>query len=292
MDILSYTKKIKEFKESEILSTLNNVQVAAQDLLGNIDSLRANDINLDGVAERWVVSRGVQKHLANVGFRNSLLESVQFGLKALVALTPEVTKLVKGYNQKIWDGQLMTLRQTNLLNLGEYMTFWVKYTTVMLDVLLTMHNEGSAPEKLLNKHDTRWISGTEDLYRSFSVDLMKGARAIIQNVERIPDIEVSESSLDVLSATEGSVKVDALQKGFAIHLINPVYWVSLGYSKIQLWRIERMRRSNELFAMKISQAINKRNGANDPHLDRQIEIYQNEIAKNDHKISEIEADYA
>lgn len=292
MDILSYTKKIKEFKESEILSTLNNIQVGAQDLLGNIDSLRANNISLDGVAEQWVVTRGVQKHLTNVGFRHSFVDTIELGLKTLTTLAPEVSKLVKGYHQKIWDGQLMTLRQTNLLNLGEYMTFWLRYSTTLLDTLLSMHTAGGSPDKLLNKHDTRWITGTEDLYRSFSVDLMKGSRSIIQNVERVPDIEVSESALDVLSATEGSAKVDALQKGFAIHLINPVYWMSLGFSKIQLWRIDRMRRSNELFAMKISQAINKRNGSSDPQLDRQVEIYQEAIAKNDYKISEIEADYA
>jgi len=44
--------------------------------------------------------------------------------------------------------------------------------------------------------------------------------------------------------------------------------------------------------MKISQAINKRNGSPDPDLDRRIEIYQDKIIKNDHSISEIEAQYA
>lgn len=293
MDILAYTKNVKTFKEQDILQSLLQIQVSAQDLSNNLDSLKANNLDLTATADRWIVSRGIKKHFESQGYRNStLIENIQYGLSVLVSLNPEVTKLVKGYSEKLWDGKLITLRQTNILNLIEYMNFWLRYSQMLLEVLITMHNDGTDPERYLSKVDTRFINGTEQLYRSFSSDLMKGARNLIQNLSKIPDIELSESSLDVLEGTDGKGSVDLLQKGFGVHLINPYFWIALGYSKIQLWRIENMRRKNEMFAMKISQAINKRNGSPDPHLDHQIEVLQEAIIKHENKIQEIEADYA
>jgi hypothetical protein len=52
-----------------------------------------------------------------------------------------------------------------------------------------------------------------------------------------------------------------------------------------------MRASNEILAMKINQAINRKNGVNDAALDKQIEVYQDAIIKHTAKIKDIEAAY-
>jgi len=292
MDILTYRGKVKEFKAQDIITYLTNIQVGAQDLAGNISSLKANDIDLVKVADHWIVSKGISKGLANAGFRNaSLFESLDHCLKAVETLIPELIKVVRSYKGEHWHGDIMTLRQLNLLNIGEYLGFWLRYTGLMLDTLLSMDNTTQAPERLLSKDDLRFLNGTEAMYRSFTLDLMKGARYILAGLNKVPDIQADSGTLDVVKATEGSDSVDLLQKGFAVHLVNPVFWMSLGWSKIQLARIENMRSKNQLFAMKISQAIAKRNQAPSPQIDREIEIYQDAIAKNEHKIEQIEADY-
>jgi hypothetical protein len=293
MDIFSYTGKVKTFKDSEILSVLLAVEVAANDLYGSLELIKNNNIDLTKQIDSWVLAKTIKKLLDTRGKReDGITENMLFGITVVKALVPDLIKLVKGYNEKLWDGNTLTVKQANILNLIEYLGFWLRYTRTIFDVLVTMNNEGVDPQKYLNGVDYRWLMGTELFFKQFTGDLMMGARHIVQDLNKIPDVEISKSSLEVLEATEDEATTDLLKKGFGIHLVNPIFWISLGVARIQMRRIEQMRKNNETFAMKVSQAINKRNGTPDPQLDRQIEIYQEEIIKNEHAISEIEKDYA
>ena len=80
-------------------------------------------------------------------------------------------------------------------------------------------------------------------------------------------------------------------KGFGIHNLNPLFWIGLGMKNINLMRIDNMRAKNQQHAMKISQAINRRDGSNDPQIDRTIEIYQEKIIKNEDAIERIIRSY-
>ena len=293
MDITQYVGGVKTVKQNEILSTILNVEVAAADLDAGLESIINNSIDLSTQIEKWVLTKGVNKAIHQAGFKaDTLIEFTRHGLGVIKALSPEITKMVKSYKETLWDGKLMSVKQANVLNVIEYMHFWVKYSRMMYEVLLTMNNEGVEPSKYLTGMDLKWMNGSEMFYRMFTIDLMKGGRYILENMAKLPDIEVSPTSLDVLKASEGSGHIDVLNKGFGIHNVNPLFWLGLGISKIQGMWIDKLRRDNEYFAMKISQAINKRNGSPDPDLDRRIEIYQDKIIKNDHSISEIEAQYA
>lgn len=293
MDIFSYTDKVKTFKDSEILSVLLAIEVAATDLSSSLELIKNNNLDLTKQIDSWVLTKGIKKHMDQHGRReDGITDNMLFGITVIKALVPDLMKVVKGYNEKIWDGNMLTVKQANILNLTEYMGFWLRYTRTVFDVLVTMNNEGVDPQKYLASVDYRWLNGTELFFKQFSTDLLQGARHIIGDLNKIPDVEVSKSSLEVLEATEGPGFTDLLNKGFGIHLVNPIFWISLGVAKIQMRRIEQMRRNNESFAMKVSQAINKRNGTPDPQLDRAIEVYQEEIIKNEHVISEIEKDYA
>jgi hypothetical protein len=293
MDIFSYIGKVKAVKKNEILSAILNIKVAGDDLKAGLENLQSNDIDLSDQIEHWVITKSLKKAVTAQGFGGADLVGVsKHGLGAIDALTTELTKAVNSYKESLWDGHTMTVKQANLLNVIEYLNFWLRYTRMVYDVLLTMNNQKVDPTRYLNGVDLRWINGTASFYNNFTIDLLRGAATIMKNMNDLPDIEVTQTSLDVMESTGGKGKVDLLQKGFGIHLVNPLFWLGVGISKLQGVRIERMRRDNEYFAMKISQAINKRNGTNDPELDRRIEIYQDKIIRNDHTISEIEADYA
>lgn len=295
MDIKDYVAKVKTFKESELLNSLATLEVRANDLIGNLEQIQANGLDLVKYENEWYITKGLARHLDNQGFGSlSLFKVQQAGAQAIKALVPLLTKAIKDYGDHIWDGKLVNLRQANILNLVEYMDYWLKYSFMVCDVLMTMNNDGEKPDAYLSKGDLRWIQGTESFYRSFTVDLLKGARYIMTNLDKIPDVEISEGSMSVLEGLDGKdgAKTDLLNKGFGIHLVNPYFWYSVGVSKYHLMRIEQMRRNNELFAMKIAKAINKRDGTNDPQIDRQIEVYQEAIIKNEHAIEKIEEQYA
>lgn len=293
MDAIEYTSGVKTFKDSEVISTLLQVEVAVSDLEANISRIVNNDIDLSREADQWIITKGLQKFLRSQGLTSKELpQTTLVAISAIQTLIPAVQLLIKSYKEKIWDGKLMTLKQVNILNLIEHLTFWVKYTRMIFDVLLTMQTNGTVPERYLSKYDLRWVNGTEQFYRQLTAELLKGSRAVIQRLAEVPDIEVTSTSLDVLEGVDGKDKIDLLKQGFGIHLVNPLFWYGLAWQKIDLMRIEQMRRDNELFAMKISQASNLKGGNQDPQLEHRIEIYQNEIIKNAAAIEAIEKQYA
>ena len=293
MDILSYSSNVKTFSKNDVLNILLSLEVGASDMIGALESIKNNKLDLEHQVSSWVVTAGIRKHLEKQGFRvTEFVDNALFCANAVKAIVADLIKTAKEYRDNVWDGKLLTLKQVNLLNLAEYCGFWLRYTRTVFDVLVTMVSTNTEPSKYLSQLDFRWVNSTELFYRQFTSDLMKGSRHLVTELNKIQDVEVTQSALDVLEVTEGLSSVDLLKKGFGVHLVNPVFWVALGKSKIQIFRIDQMRRQNEQFAMKISQAVNRRNGSNDPQLDNEIEIYQNAIIKNDYLISEIEKDYA
>lgn len=292
MEIFDYTKNVKTHKEGEILSQIDAINVNAAGLQANLKMLAESNVDVSDAASKWVIPRGVIRHLENQGFRgNTYLQIVDQSLSTVLSLTTELRKLVKDYRENIWDGKTITLRQTNILNVIEYLNFWVNYSAEVSSALVTMSSENKPADRALSKHEIQWINGTEDFYKAFTTTLLKGSRAITEQLKQIQDVDVSAEVLDVLEGTDGLGAVSLVSKGFGVHLINPVFWFSLGQSKINLRRIENMRKRNDQFAMKISQAINLRNGTNDPQLQRRIEIYQDEIIANEAAIRHIEAQY-
>ena len=294
MDILSYTGKVKTFNENELYGLLAAIQVSTNDLLANIDQIKANNLvaEVNAAADGWVITKSITKSLHDKGYRGStFLNNVEFGLSANKILVVGLEKLVREYRTKIWDGKLVTLRQANILNMVEHIHFWVDYTSKILDVVLTINLNKADPSKYLSAHDQKWLAGTIDYYKHFTSELLKGSKAILATLDKVPDIDVSEVSLDVLETTSGKGSTDIVGKGFGIHNLNPMFWIGLGIKNINLARIENMRAKNQQHAMKISQAINKRDGTNDPQIDRQIEIYQDKIVRNEHEIEQIIKSY-
>lgn len=294
MDILSYTGKVKTFSEGELHTHLAATTVGINDLLANIDNIKANNLvgQFEEATNGWVLTKSILKSLQDKGFRStSLLSDLEFCLSAMKVLVPGVEKMVRSYNTKIWDGKLMTLRQANLLNLVEYINFWVEFTNKLVDVCLTMLLNKVDPNKYLSVHDQKWMSGTLEFYKHFTLELMKGSKVLLTTLDKVPDVEVSEVSMDVLESTAGKGVTDLVGKGFGIHNLNPGFWIGLGMKNVNLARIDNMRAKNQQHAMKISQAINRRDGTNDPQIDREIEIYQQKIIRNEHAIEEIIKSY-
>lgn len=294
MDILSYTGKVKTFSDSELHTHLAAITVGINDLLANIDQIKANNFlgQFDEASNSWVLTKSILKHLQDKGFRgSSLLSDIEFGLSAMKMVVPGIEKMVRSYNTKIWDGKLVTLRQANILNVVEYINFWVEYTNKIVDVCLTMILNKVDPNKYLSVHDQKWMTGTQDFYKHFTTELLKGSKVLLTTLDKVPDVEVSEVSLDVLESTAGKGTTDLVGKGFGIHNLNPAFWIGLGIKNLNLTRIDNMRAKNQQHAMKISQAINRRDGSNDPQIDREIEIYQEKIIRNENTIEHIIRSY-
>lgn len=292
MDILSYTDKVKTVTTNELFALIAEIRVNAGGVVANIENIKANNLTeeFNKYSAEWVLTRSIEKAIHDKGFRgSSLLDNINYGMSAILAGLDGLTELIKGQNEKIWDGKTMNLRQANILNFIEYIQFWCSYSTKLIDVVLSMvmdkKNNGNS---YLNGHDTKWLMGTSEFYKHFTVELLKGARDFVGRLERIPSVELSPTTLDVLEVTNGGkASTDLIGRGFGVHHLLPMFWFGLAASKINLKRIDTMRATNQKHAMKISQAINRRDGTNDPQIDKQIEIYQRKIELNENTIESI-----
>lgn len=295
MKLTDYASKVKTFKESAILAQLQVTEIGLADLKDNVAKIRAVTPTIGESAERWATTRSIlntARKSGVLGHNADFLSLVTNGAVAGESIIKELTPRIRKYKQEIWDGKILTIRQANILNVIDYLAFWVNYSNTVLSVLLTQNNMGAAPDNSMTKADLRWVNGTREFYADFNVELGRGSRDIMKRLDDTPDVDADEATVDVVESTHGAGKVNLVKRGFGIHNFNPLFWIDVVKSKVNIYRIEQMRDQNMILAMKISQAANKKTGVSDANLDRQIEVYQDRIILNQNKIEDIEAQYA
>lgn len=293
MDILEYVKNVKDFTAAEINTILSTIEVGASSLEDNLRMMKSAKVQMNPNASQWFIPASILKSLASNGFRhNSIEEPVLFSAGIVKLVVADLTKMVREIGQNLWVGKTLTMKQAMILNMLEHLQFWNRYSELLVSTMLSATNEDKQPGEILSGYDNKWLNGTKGFYETFTVTLMKGSRSIIDRIKNAPELIVDENTIEILEASGDKNIGNVVNQSFGIHLITPIFWVSLAKSKIQLRRIENMRARNAQFSMKISQAINKKGGEPDPKLDRQIEIYQAEIAKNEAAIEAIEESYA
>lgn len=294
MDILNYVKGIPTFKKSNLLDRLSVTTVNANDLKGNIGRMEANKIDVEREVNSWVITKSIVRDLAASPYRGLTFNfAMDHALSTIASLCEGLGKLVSKDRNDVWDGKLLNLRQANILNTLEHIDHFLKYTTFVYDVLLTQKNKKARDaDSYLQKTDARFLAQTLEFYKGTLMFLLKGSVQILKDLEKIPEVDVDETSLSVLEGTTSKKEMELIKNGFGVHNLNPVFWWKLGRMNMHVAEVDKARNENDTFAMKINQANNLRNGVNDAALDEQIEVYQDEIIKNVARINAIEAQYA
>lgn len=291
MKITDYVSNVQTFKKSELSQLVTVLQVSASDLLGNLERMHANKISLEAQINQWAVTKSIVAGLNNNGFRGiSFEKAVEAALATVVDLSAALDKLISKDKDNVWDGKLINLRQANILMSIEQIDQWLKYTTLVYSVLISLNNKANQHiDNTASKLDLRFLTQTLEYYKGTLLWLLKGSKAIIADLNAIPEVDVTEGSISVM---EGSgMRTLLASQELGVHNFNPKYWWKLNRMKNHVAEIEQIRLNNETFAMKISQAVNLKNGANDADLDQRIEDYQDRILKGTARIAEIDNMY-
>lgn len=291
MKITDYVSNVQTFKKGELSQLVTVLQVSATDLLGNLERMHVNKISLDTQISQWAITKSIVAGLNNNGFRGiSFEKAVESALVTVVDLSDALDKMISKDKDSVWDGKLINLRQANILMSIEQIDQWLKYTTLVYNVLISLNNKANQHvDNTASKLDLRWLNQTLEYYKGTLLWLLKGSKAIIADLNNIAEVEVTESSIGVM---EGSgMRTTLTNQQLGIHNFNPKYWWKLNRMKSHVAEIEQIRLNNEHFAMKINQAVNQKNGTNDADLDERIEDYQDRILKGTARIAEIDNMY-
>lgn len=291
MKITDYVSNVQTFKKGELSQLVTVLQVSAADLLGNLERMHVNKIDLSTQISQWAITKSIVTGLNNNGFRGiSFEKAVEAALDTVVDLTKALDVLITKDKDSVWDGKLINLRQANILMSIEQIDQWLKYTTLVYNVLISLNNKANQHvDTIASKLDLRFLTQTLEYYKGTLLWLLKGSKAIIADLNNIAEVEVTESSIGVM---EGSgMRTLLATQGLGVHSFNPKYWWKLNRMKSHVAEIEQIRLNNEHFAMKINQAVNQKNGTNDADLDERIEDYQDRILKGTARITEIDNMY-
>lgn len=291
-DIKTYAKGVKSLKVSDIKQELLSMKVSCTDIINNINLVKSSDIDLEPAFNKWYLTAPVIKAVtkANSGMK-SLTDTIAYGVATSEQLINNIEKVYLNAWGSSWDASTINSRQVNILNLMEHIRHFLEYSNLVLMVGIYMTNGEEPTDGILTKAVMNELKATNGTYTESTLMLLGGSRKLIKELGEVKEIEVDDSDLEIL-ASFGEDKPKLAIRNFGIHALNPYFWVSSFLVNVRLRRIENARRKNELFAMKIAQAVNQRQRTNDASLDHRIEVYQNEIIKNQALIAEIEAKYA
>jgi|AGFS01.1.fsa_nt_gi hypothetical protein len=294
-DIREYASSVKNVSRKNILTLISTVDVSAHDLIDNVNRLESEGLTLVSESAGWAVTKSIANNVAkatpNFNASTPTLTTMKMVAEVVTNLTAYLKKEVSAYKDELWAGETMSVRQVYLLSTIEQLDFWARYSSKLLDVLLSMSvKSGFVVDKYLTKNELMFLNGSALYYSNITVSLLKGKTALIKEIDAIPELDADdENSMDIMLGMGG--KKPELARGFGIHYLNPKYWYDSLMREIDLMRIRSAQEHNEFLAMKINQAINQKNGTNDASLDHRIEVYREKIVKNTGTINKIVESY-
>lgn len=289
MDLVKYAKGVKSLKKKDVYDTIA-LQKGMVNTIKNMLALNAsNDVGYDQYAQRWALTKGILKDVGRRVTNPSMTDIFVDSIKGIEFILSRLEQQAKGIDDTI-DGTTLTIKETNILIILDNIGFWTGYTLDLVEVLSSFALEGKEDERGINKADLTFLNKTWSYYSDLSVQFMAEPDQIVRRLEKLSDVPADQDSVDIVQNAKGRDAVNAM-RGFGIHTVLPAYWILDIKKNVDLARIRANQKRIEIHSMKLEQLMNKRNGSNDPHLDRQIEIYQNDIIKAKAKIEDIVESY-
>lgn len=289
MDIVKYAKNVKALKKKDVFDTLA-LQKGMVSTLKNMLALnKTNNVSYDQSAQKWALTRGILKDVGRRVNNPSISDVLNYSINGIDYILNKLDNEVKSMDE-IVDGSTLTIKETNILVILDNISFWTGYTLDLIEALGTFALENKEDEHVLSRADLTFLNKTWNYYAELSVQFMNDSANIVKRLDQLSDVPIDQDAVDIIQNAKGPNAVTAM-RGFGVHVVLPAYWVLNIKKNIDLARIKSNQKRIEIHSMKLEQLMNKRNGGEDPHLDYQIETYQNQIIKAKATIDDIVASY-
>lgn len=293
MELLNYVSKIKQFKKDDLLTSIRDEKGIVAGLSDTLALIKSNSFDLETTASRWALTQGILKDIhRQLPSSVKLMETIEYNVGSIDKLLDGLEDRVKKIKQNLIVAESVTIREANLLSLLDGVEHWSKFTDMLLSTLITMTSNKNNNTNELTKNDLAFLNKTWNYYSFCSIQYFKGAATLLSDLDKLPDVPATETNIDVIQGSKGISGVSLAINGLMPHELNPKYWFDNFMVEVNLRRIKNLHESNKMLAFKIEQANNKRNGVNDPNIDRQIEILQDKIIKNKAVEERIRGKYA
>lgn len=285
---------ISDTPKTDVLVSIDKELVYLRGLNDTLFLLRDNADNYaaaDAYIQRNAVLKGIESDVKKqINVRTSLLESMSFAINQLITWVPKLRDRVIHNKTTTYDVETITFQEKGILDSISAINYFNRYAGLVLDIVITEASKEVNMNTFLTKVDLTFFNNTPKYFSNLLVKFSQSIKTLETMIDDLTDEPYDVQSEEIIANSVG-VKAVSVQRNLAPHELNPLYW----------WRRQRMKKdiktiidSNadvDMLAMKIARLNNRRTGVEDPALERQIEIYQDEIIKKQGKIAQIEARY-
>lgn len=285
---------ISDTPKTDVIVSIDKELVYLRGLSDTIKLLRDGSDNLAAVEsyiQRNAVLKGIEGDVRkHINARSDLIGTMDFAINQLMAWVPKLKdRIVKGKTDT-FDVETITFQEKGILDSISAINFFNRYSGVVLDIVITEAGKEVSLNSFLTKLDLAFFNNTPKYYSNLLVKFSQSIKTLDTMIDDLTDEPYDAQSEEILAASVGD-KAVSVQRNLAPHQLNPLYWWKRRQMKKDIKTIIDSNADVDMLAMKIARLNNRRSGVEDPGLDRQIEIYQDEIIKKQGKIAQIEARY-
>lgn len=286
---------ISETPKLDVLIAIDTEMATVAGLRDTIDLLKDGDPENMKLAEQAVQKNAVLRGIEN-DLKRTLSPSVTFlgavedALDQLNLWLPKLRDRIAKSPTKIYDKETITFREKGILDTISSINFWNRYATMAIDIIIDQATKQQDVAKLLTKVDLQFFNDTPKYFSHLTVKFSDSIKNLETMIDNLSDETYDEVSEQVIEAASGIDSV-SVQKNLAPHQLNPLHWYKMRRMRKDINKIQSNVESINMLAMKIARLNNRRNGSEDPSLDRQIETYQDAIIKKRAQNIAIEAKY-
>ncbi|QYN79987.1 hypothetical protein PQD71_gp094 [Kosakonia phage Kc263] len=285
---------INETPKLEVLVAIDKESAHVKGLLDTIHLLKDSPENIaavNGYIQKNAVLRGIENQLKKgLNPHADLIDSLEYAAKQLDMWLPKLRDRVLKSKTSVYDVETITFREKGILDIVSALNFFNRYATMVLNIVLTQAAKEVNFASFLTKVDITFFNNTPTYFAGLLIRFSQSVKSLEDMVDNLSDETYDATSEEILRNSVGDKAVSAL-RGLAPHELNPLYWWKRRQMKADIKAIVDTNQDIDMLAMKIARLNNRRDGTNDPDIDRQIEVYQDALIKKQGKIMQIEAKY-
>jgi hypothetical protein len=288
MIIISDTPKV------DVIVAIDKEGNYLQGMLDTIQLLRDNPDNIkaaEAYVQRNAVLKGIENDLKKgIDGRTDLISGIEYAIRQLVLWVPKLKERVVKGKTTTFDVETISFKEKGVLDSVSAINFFNRYCGMVLDILVTQATKEVNMTTFLTKVDIGFFNNTAKYFSNLIIRFSQPIKSLETMIDNLSDEVYDSQSEEIIRAQIGDDGV-SVQRNLAPHELNPLYWYKRRVMKKDIKSIIDANADIDMLAMKIARLNNRRSGVEDPTLERQIEVYQDEMIRKQGKIIQIEAKY-
>lgn len=285
---------INETPKLDVLVAIDKEASRVKGLIDTIGLLQDSPENMVAVVSyihKNAVLKGIEANLKKgLDSRSELIPALGYAVSQLDLWLPKLRERIAKSKTTVYDSHTVTFKEKGILDTVSALDFFNRYATMVLNIVLSQAGKEVNMTSFMTKVDLTFFNETSKYFTGLLIKFSQSIKSLEEMIESLSDEVYDATSEEIIRATLGDKAVAPL-RGLAPHQLNPIYWWKRQKMKSDVKLIASTNEEMEMLAMKIARLNNRRNGIEDPEIDRQIELYQDELIKRQGKIMQIEARY-